>query len=335
MLQFKNGTPFPGTIYLLPDADGIDSLFTVVKATLTVGERVARAGEQAPIILADEHHGEPGESSVRRPADISLTKPGTDVLLLGTAHGPGGRPTTDMDVSLAIGPLRKTVRVFGDRLWKKSATGYAMTRPEPFRAVPLVWERAYGGRDQRGGQPGAEARNPVGTGYRDPDGDTPPDGLRLPNLEDPEHAIGSWKHAPPPAAFAPISAHWEPRRSYAGTYDERWQRERAPYLPEDFDARFLQLAPPDLVAPAYLRGGEWVEVRGATPSGMLRFQLPPVGVGVTYLLDGIPQPTPAHLDTVLIEPDDGRLTLVWRAVLRCDKKARRVNEVQAALLHAA
>jgi len=335
VLQFKNGTPFQGTIYLIPDADGIDSLFTIVKATFALGEKLSIVEKQVPVILADAYHGEPGKTSIKQASDISLVKPGTDVLLLGSAHAPEGRATTQMDVSLAAGPLRKTIRVFGDRAWERSGMGHGISSPAPFETMPLVWERAFGGMDRKGSEPRAEARNPVGTGYRARDGEKPLDGLPLPNLEDPGESIGAWKQTPAPAGFAPICAHWQPRQEYVGTYDEQWMKQRAPYLPKDFDARFCQLAPPGLVAPGYLEAGTPVEVRGATPSGLLRLQLPPVRVEVTYLLDGAPHVRPANLDTVLIEPDENRLVLVWRAVMQCDKKALRVNEVRTAALKAA
>lgn len=334
MLQFKNATPFKGTIYLLPDADGIDTLFSVVKATLTLGERLSIADEQAPVTLADEYHGDPGTSSIKDPSDVSLTKPAADVLLTGSAYAPAGRPVAQTDVTLAVGPARRTVRVYGDRVWRKSGIGHAISAPQPFMQMPLVWERAYGGMDVADGEPRAEPRNPVGAGYRAPDGDTPLDGLRLPNLEDPADLITSSKQRPAPAAFAPICGHWLPRQSFAGTYDERWQQERAPYLPADFDPRFLQVAPPGLVVPL-LQPGEWVQVQGASPTGQLRFQLPPVRMEVTYVVDGAPEPVPAALDTMVIQPDQNRVLLVWRAALRCDKRALRVNEVRAAALKAA
>jgi hypothetical protein len=335
MLQFKNGTPFQGTIYLMPDAEGIDTLFAVVKATLVLGERLSLAEKQLPVVLADQYHGEPGKSSIKTPSDVSLTKPATDVLLLGTAYPPRGRPTTQMDVSLAAGSLMKTVRVFGDRVWEKRGVIPSMSNPAPFETMPLMWERAYGGMDHKGKELRAAVRNPVGTGYHAKDGEKPLDGSRLPNLEDPTEPITGWKQTPAPACFAPICGHWEPRLSYAGTYDAKWQQERAPYLPRDFDPRFFQLAPPGLVAPGYLQAGEWIQVQGATPSGLLRFQLPSARIEVTFVLDSAPQPVPANLDTVLIEPDQNRVALVWRAALRCDKKALRVNEVQAAALKAA
>jgi len=236
-----------------------------------------------------------------------------------------------MDVRLRLGALDKTVRVFGDRYWRWQGVGYVATEPEPFEAMPLVWERAFGGTDSIGEELSAESRNPVGTGYHASGGSKPVEGERLPNLEDPRAPLVSWKERPPPACFAPIAAHWEPRRSYAGTYDEKWQQSRAPYLPEDFDSRFFNVAPPDQVFGGYLFGGEPVELTGFTREGVLRFALPALGVRVTYFVGGSSEVRPANLDTVLIEPDESRVVLVWRAALRCDKKLLRVEKVRVDL----
>jgi len=141
MLQLNNGTPFQGAIYLMPDPGGIDTLFTVVKATLVIGETLALAETQLPVTLADEYHGEPGKSSIRTPSDVALTKPATDVLLIGTAYAPRGRPATQMHVSVSAGGVRKALRVFGDRVWEQRGIGTALSSPATFETMPLVWER--------------------------------------------------------------------------------------------------------------------------------------------------------------------------------------------------
>jgi len=236
-----------------------------------------------------------------------------------------------MDVSLRVGPVRKTVRIFGDRVWRAGVLASSPSPPEPFVNMPLVWERAFGGTDQSEGpspQLEGEDRNPAGSGFRSGKGEKPIEGLRLPNLEDPRRLISSWRERPAPAAFAPLCPHWEPRRTYAGTYDQQWIERRMPYLPKDFDNRFFQLAPPDLVAPGYLEGGEPVEIQGATPEGLSHFNLPRYRVRVVYRLDNVRHMRPAHLDAVLIEPDEKRLVLVWRATFSCDKKLLRVREVE-------
>jgi hypothetical protein len=335
MLQLKNTTPFTGALMLLADRDGVDTVVAVVKATLTTGPQLTLADEQVPVALGDKHYADPASSSVRVPSDVSLGKPGTDVLLVGSAWAPGGRPVSWMDVRMTVGQLSTTVRVFGDRFWDAGPAGALMTAPAPFQRIPLVWERAYGGTDETDKGPHAYPWNPVGTGFRGSGSTKPLAGLALPNLEDPTAPISSWKDTPRPAGVAPVAPHWDPRRSYAGTYDEAWQRSRAPYLPQDFDPRFFQLAPTGLHAPGYLRGGEWVDARGVTPGGHMQFQLPAVGVDVTFHLGNGRRPQPAVLDTVILEPDASRLVLVWRASVTCDKKALQVKEAEIALRRAA
>jgi len=331
MLYLKNRTTFSAMLLPAPDPDGIDSVYTVVKGTFTLGKRIAPAEAQVPVVLADTYAGEPGKSSLKAASDLGLVKPGTDVLLMGTAHAPGGRRVDQMDVSLRVGPVRKTVRIFGDRVWRAGVLASSPSPPEPFVNMSLVWERAFGGTDQSEGpspQLEGEDRNPAGSGFRSGKGEKPIEGLRLPNLEDPRRLISSWRDRPAPVAFAPLCPHWEPRRTYAGTYDQQWMERRMPYLPKDFDNRFFQLAPPDLVAPGYLEGGEPVEIHGATPEGLSHFNLPRYRVQVVYRLDNVRRMRPAHLDAVLIEPDEKRLVLVWRASFSCDKKLLRVREVE-------
>lgn len=335
MLQIKNTTPFEAKILLMPDPQGVDSLYTIIKATFVTETQVTRAEEQCPIAAEDQYRGEPGTTSLKAASDLGLIKPGTDVLMIGTAHTPGGKPATQTDVSLAVGSVTKTVRVFGDRVWESGLWGAKSSPPEPFQAIPLVWERAFGGFDQTEEEEPkvyVEEKNPVGLGFRVKRGSKAIDGIKLPNIEDPGQMISSWKDRPTPVCFAPVCASWEPRKSYAGTYDEPWQKHRAPYLPEDFDPRFFQLATPDLIVPGYLQGGEEVRILGATPSGELRFGLPRCAIQVTYRLENQNHVRSPSMDTVIIEPDESRLCLLWRAVFPCDKKALRVSEVQVALL---
>jgi hypothetical protein len=198
--------------------------------------------------------------------------------------------------------------------------------------MPLVWERAFGGSDQTEKGIVAEPRNPVGTGFRASNSLQPLGGFPLPNIEDPTAPISGWKDTPPPAGFGPVGGHWLPRASFAGTYDTEWQNNRAPFLPNDFDPRYCQIAPFGLVTPTHLVGGELVELRGASPSGVMRFTLPTVGVRATYRVDSSSEVRAALLDTVIIEPDSGHLTMVWRAALACDKKALKVREVMTHLV---
>jgi hypothetical protein len=334
MLQIRNATPFKASLMLLPDADGIDTVYAVVKGTFALGNRLTLADEQLPVVLADQHYDDPASSSIKVASDVCLGKRQTDVLVVGTACAPADQPVWSMHVSVAVGSARKTIRVFGDRVWDGGSGVATVAYLTPFVRMPLTWERAYGGADETPQGPAHHPRNPVGAGFRVRGGTKPVVGTALPNVEDPASLISSPSEAPGPAGFASIAPAWEPRRLYAGTYDEVWQTERAPFLPKDFDSRFFQLAPAGL-GNGQLQGGEPIELRGLTPNGLLQFALPLLGIRAAYRLESSTQERAGVLDTVIIEPDTGRVIMIWRAALRCDKKSLKVREVHTSVVEAA
>lgn len=335
MLQFENTTGFAGMFFVMPNADGIDSAYVVVKGTFALGRGLTRAETQVPPVLASLYYGDPATSSIRLASDISLMKPGTDVVVHGFAHAPNGVPTWQSDVSVTVGTLTKRLRVFGDRVWDTSQLAGSIAWVAPFERMPLVWERAYGGTDSTDRGLESDARNPAGVGFRAKRSSRPLNGMPLPNIEDPAALITSPGDSPAPSCFASVAPHWQPRLSYAGTYDDAWQQSRAPYLPKDFDARFFQVAAPGLCFPSFLQGGEPVELRGMTPSGLLSFHLPSIRVQATFVIDGAAHPSQAVMDGLLIEPEESRFSIVWRATQTCDKKVLQLNEIRVELLPAA
>jgi hypothetical protein len=219
-----------------------------------------------------------------------------------------------MELSLSVGPLRKTLRVFGDRRWVRGLLGVSAGDPQPFETMPLVFERAFGGKCAV--RPGKEEmaqedRNPVGAGFAtsaESAADRP-----LPNIEDPKNQVTGWRDRPPPSGFAFVSGDWLPRRAFAGTYDDAWQQQRMPLLPEDFDYRYFNVAPADQQVAGYLKGGERVELRGFAPE-VWSFDLPQdqIEVELLYPMEVL-RKWPAVLDTVVLEPDLHRCQMIWRA----------------------
>lgn len=333
MLQLDNETPFEAAMAVMPDEAGVDTLYPTVKATFELSPRPVVAGRQEPIVPADEYRGDPAASSLRRAGELHPAKPATDVVLLGSAHSPGGRPVERLDVRLTVGPLAKTVRVHGDRRWIGGVTGLTPSRPRPFDRLPLTWERAFGGAlPTAGGGLAGEPRNPCGVGHPAGRPRRRLIGTPLPNLDDSARPLRTAGEAPAPAGFGFVAPAWQPRLGYAGTYDETWQRERAPYLPADFDRRFFNTAAPGLSAPGFLRGGEPVRLENASPRGPLAFRLPRCEIEVAIRLGSTVERPPVHLETVLLEPDADRLTLLWRAAFGCDKKLLAIDRVGIRLL---
>jgi hypothetical protein len=333
VLQLDNSTPFRATLCSFPDARGIDTLFVVVKATFAIGASLTVAEQQVAPCAADVPWGEPGQSSLRYATELHLEKPGTDVVMNARAWPPGGAPVPQLDVLLAVAGRTKVVRVFGERQWVGGLLGASISPPVPFESMPIVYERAFGGGHELA--PGsdrmlAEERNPVGRGFRGKRKAKDFVGERLPNVENPRRPIRAVGDGSEPQGFGFIAPAWLPRRAFAGTYDEAWQKTRAPFLPADFDPRFFHAAHPDFVFDRWLDGGEPVEVIHASRRGPLRFELPRCELDVEARIAGRTETPLLHLETVLIEPDDDRLCLLWRGSVPCDKQLLRVERVRLA-----
>lgn len=329
MLQVANHSPFSASLSVFPDVHGVETAYAVVKASFNFStEGPVLAQPQLPLLATDVFWGDPTTSSLRAVGEFALLKPATDILLVGRAIAP--QPDTRVaDVGLRVGPVTHIVRVFGNRHWQKAGEQWRPSAPEPWERMPLRWELSWGGVAPQApgddGAPEVELRNPIGRGL--PGRHGPVEGQPLPNFEDPRALIQRPEDRPKPVGFGPITPTWMPRRAYAGTYDEAWTTGRAPYLPQDFDPRFFQVAPPALIAPGFLQGGEPVELHGFTEGGPLRFALPQCGLSIGFEFDGAEVPGTPQMEMVLFEPDAGRFQMLWRAALPVDKKLLKLTQL--------
>jgi hypothetical protein len=287
--------------------------FTMPLAARDLEGPPALAEEQPPVPLVDEYNGEAGVSSLRCEGQTAHLRPGTDIYLEGYAWAPNRRPSERSTVAVTVGTCVKTVDVVGDRSWVVGGLGLGPSRPQRFTALPLVYERCFGGRlaDVTGADARASEHNPVGRGLFVRARDAI-DQL-LPNFEQPGAAIGSISDRPLPAGFGPVARSWRPRREYAGTYDDAWQRTRAPLWPRDVDPRFMNAAASGLVAHPRLTGGEAVRLVGVHPDGPIRFPLPRLALQAKFDLRRRPLLQPMQLDGLRLAPAEGCFTLYFRA----------------------
>jgi hypothetical protein len=326
VLQLKNETPFKAACAKFPNKDGVDTLYLVVTATFDLAPKLSLATEQLPPVLADEYIDEPGRSSLRCAGELHIGKPATDVIVSGSARTPGGKKLSALQVGVRVGKRDKVLSIVGDRHW----LGMDASKPAPFTELPLIYERAFGGELLVDGVvTESDDRNPLGVGLgisrrRGKVGDP------LPNIEDPRHPLREGATCMP-AGFGCIPAAWSPRRSLAGTYDENWQRTRAPYLPQDFHPEFLSSAADGLVFRPYLEGGEPLLLVGMSERGPIHSAIPTCLLETGFLLRGKRHQAPCHLQTVFIEPDAMRLRLTFHSQFVCDKVALEVETIDVKL----
>lgn len=331
MLQFDNQTPFSCEGVIGMDAGGRDALILVVKGTFQILPKVTVAKEQVPVTLVDEYVGEPGFSSILTPSDVLLPKPGFDVVFKGHAHAPGGRPVPALMAAMAFGGGQKAFRVTGDRFWTRGR----MSSPEPFVELPLIYENTFGGvhhfkPDLPLGPEScvAVAGNPVGTGFAGKRKSEELEGMRMPNIERPDRLISAPSDQGVSVGLGAIAPMWVPRRSYAGTYDQHWIDAVAPALPADFDSRFFQVGAEGLRFEAgSLNGGEPIRLVNLSPEPDIRFEVPLCPLQAKVVMSSKPQDLPLKIETLVIEPDENRFSLVWKGLFSCERKATLIESV--------
>lgn len=331
MFISENTTGFPSELTVFTDPDGRDWCVAVVKATFTVGEKgaVAVAQDQAELVFADEHYGEPGESSARYESDFAPMKTFVDVLVNGHVYAPGGRAVPQCQAALRVGGMSKVLRVSGRRFWTQGISVRASS-PKPLDKVPLMYENAFGGVDTSHDavkHQGAELRNPIGCGYRKSPKDGEAMGQPVPQLEYASDSPIGFKKAKAPASFGVVGRGWQPRIGFAGTYDAAWLEQTAPFLPSDFDMRYFQTAPLDQQLPS-LPPGTMVQLAHLTPNGAFTFAVPEVHIPIVYrFADREERPT-MMMDTLLIEPDANRFMMTWRCKIALGRKIGDLKEVK-------
>jgi hypothetical protein len=317
-MELINSSRMPAVYTLGGEPSGRDSLVVVIKGTFAIPEHEGRAvlaEVQQPVVAADTFSGEPGMSAPIRETDLAPAKRRCEILVIGSAHAPGGRPAKRVAVGIRVGGWQKTVAVHGDRHWQSSTAGVRASAAEPFVVMPITYDFAYGGVDRSCEEPDRHvwyARNPVGRGFFASAGSAGVDGSPLPNCEAVDVPVAVPDGGYEPVSLGPVGRNWVQRSRYAGTYDAAWLEEQFPFLPQDFDERYYQSAPEDQQLDTPVQEVA-VVMANLTSQGRQSFRLPVFQAPVhVFPKRGGTEVYSAALDTIVFEPDAGCYTMTWR-----------------------
>lgn len=289
---------------------GGSAVTVVCKATFELRPGVSPFADcQDPIVEADVWTD---TGSLLRATDLVPFKKRPEVLLVGHAYAPEGRPAQSLIVRLIVGEIDKSIWVVGDRY--VGADG-RFDEPAPFKRMPLVWERAAGG-------PGTE--NPVGRPFSATMPTLATDRLPAPNLYPPTAEFPRSRIPVPPLGFGPISPLWPSRlaclhKHAAGWDPHRWY-ERP--LPADIDLAYLNAAPVDQQR-AMPFGEEALYLENLHPRfARLSTRLESIAPVATVEQGSGSEPLKLRCDTLVIDADRGLAMLVWRGHVLVDHPDR-------------
>ncbi len=338
-MELINATRMVAGYTMSLEPSGRELLVVVVKGSFRFLQpdepegQFARTDAQLPQVMADPFTGQPGLSAPVYEADFAPRKPQCDILLLGSAHAPGGRPTTRVEVGVQVGSWHKSLAVVGPRHWEARMGQVSASSPGVFVQQPITYDVAFGGTDLHHEDPtrhDAFMPNPVGRGFHRHLRAEWVDGAPLPNTEEIRRTVRDPQSDYRPMAFGPVGRGWSTRSCFAGTYDDAWLDKHFPFLPPDFDERYHQAAPADQqVPPDYFRNGPVsVTLSNLTADGLTRLTIPQLLAPVhVFPKHGERVDYTASPDTVVIEPDAGRFTLTWRIAHPLKKSMHEIAQV--------
>jgi hypothetical protein len=327
--------------------DRNQAIFSVlVKRTYDIRSdgRVVLADNTRPLVKIDQYYddGNLEWPTVKYETDLASFKVATDVVLIGKAYAPNGKPVPYLDATVEVGARRKTIRATGDRrCFYRANLSPSFSEPVLFTEMPIQYERAYGGQDMRSDPdaPFFYPRNHSGVGVALKNTKETVEGLALPNIEDPEDLLtpdrvvfnepDRWSGQPLPDGFGWFNRSWYPRCSFTGAFpayvgiDTILREETLGLVPKgqialsrqfklpSFDLRFHSGASRGLAFP-FLAGSETFRLTNLTPAGTLAFRLP--GEAPSIMLDiglGENELKP-FLHTVCVRLEEKQVDLVWR-----------------------
>ncbi len=298
-----NESPFPAALARTVLSEQVMLATVVTKATyVTLDDgRVELANAQQPVLREPTKLG-----GVAFPADLGYGKLGVDVLALGSAFAPGGRPVHALMAGVSIAQRDLTVAVIGDRWWRRTWRGYAPSDPQPFVEMPLGWDRAYGGYAKvRGGElPNLD--NLLGTGYVLDEAAA--EGVKLPNVEDPAQLIRELGDRPRPVSFCPLPVGTSYTADALEGVDERGG---------GLTREIYNVAIPAHRLPDYPAGAS-VRLHNLTSGPRPEFRLPAHGVVAEVAIGSARYEFFGEVDTLLLMPAEHTLALTHRVVFRYD-----------------
>ncbi len=313
---FDNRTPLPALLVPHLSAEGRAQQLLVVKATWRLDSATL-----APVEAQQPIRKQPDMRTVRELdlddvqrrclgplQDREITwldienhppKPAFDLIVAGYATAPAGFGQAFIDAQVQVGGRSATLRAHAPRCW---FPGFFGSKPHVLRpAVRRVPVNCAFADWASGLLAGAQAQ----------------DLDLMPWLEAPSHPSKRGRHARVVAGFGPWPANAAHRHVHAGTYDDRWKAERAPALPTDFNPRYWNHAHPDLQFSTPPAPGSSIRLQHLGERGVVDTRMPQLPLSVQARRAG-GTCEPARVlapDTLVIEPDENRMCLLWRLAL--------------------
>jgi hypothetical protein len=255
--------------------------------------------------------------------------------------------------------IDKKLYITGPRNWEQGLTGWSLSSLSSTDQVPLRYENAYGGtlssdkfdakNKKNDEKPELDAYefNNIGCGFlpkkipkRIQKSLDLQKTIKAPQIHKVNEPADTLHKDYEPQGYGAITKVWQQRLKFAGTLDDKWIADTAPYLPSDFDFQYWNAAPHDQQVD-FLYGDEWIQTVNLCShlspgcqyhsgvGNVLTFQLPALSFSLDLAIERLNNPVATLMpDTVYVDLLDSKLIVVYRLCMPVS------DEITGAVLHA-
>ena len=303
-MDFVNRSGLPAELLRTTIDEARIAASVLVRATFIVGRgEPTLADDQTWKICKEPVSTEYGVMET----DQLLRKGGVDLFLFGTVVAPGRAPIAAMQVGLDVGRFSRRAIAVGDRVWRKAGGVLVATPPQPFTSMPLVLERAFGGKTSWDGLEVPHPDNAKGLGYYDSEEEAV--GRPLPNIEESDMLIKKWSDRPITAGFGFCSMQSYIRLNEGLKLDKDG-------MPIEITPRLFNSAFPRMTAPL-VQPEDRVQIVGMSQGGRaLELSVPALSLILRLRFDANSYEQKPEIEQVGFEVDRQRMFVTYRFPFR-------------------
>ncbi len=346
-MSLRNHTPFPALAWENSDASSQNYMSALCRVKFKLLQSDPASGvwelsidpEQGELFGSDIYVEEGDKKELRYPSDYVSYKPNTDIIINAHAYAPERVPHRSWNCAVEVFDpynkpiLQKTLRVNGERFWRRAFIGWSLDKPEKCKSIPIRYAHAFGGKATLKNQEEHiyDEYNRAGCGLVHKQHTDKV--IQAPRIESADTLISPdkpYEHYLP-QGFGAIEKTSYYRFQHAGTYDDAWLENHHPLLPHDFNDAYNQSAHPDLITKGYLLPQSWLNfINLSEDNSVQSFALPDFTFISRFITNTSQVEKAMNIDTVIVDMDDinrikWRVYVSWRNRYPIDEEIQKVE----------
>ena len=279
-MQFNNYTPFTALAWQHQNSNNQTFASTIARVKYDLKTNLNNntldlklSKDQGELFASDVYYADVGKSSLQYPSDYVNYKKYTDIIINANAISPNNKASNTWTCGIEVYDEEQkllidyNLDIKSEVKYTKALLGRNKEKEAKTLSVPIRYEKAFGGIIQKKSKNDEEeyiytnGYNPIGCGKHKR--------KNISKITYDEQILYKDDHKQKdriPAGFGAIDKSWKSRLKYAGTYDDKWQKNQYPLPPKDYNDMFNQSSHPNLMLNTHLKDNTKIILKNLIPN---------------------------------------------------------------------